>query len=265
MEPKLSPRHQEILRLAADGLTDKEIAATIGISRETVATHWKRIRNSFEASSRTAIIAQVIGSAPTEEDERSNELLRELEERDRLQAALAETNKTLQAELERRTAMLAQSRQDSDKVRSQTMKRLERLEELNTILTKAGIVPNRGEYGGSWRKLWVSDSIAAWGYTPEQALNGDITPMNTLVPEDIVHSLRGTEKVVRGQAKAVLSHRVICADGSHRVVLDLISAEPIGPDGIGQCTMIAVDLTDYVDEIRSLIERGWPDFPLRDE
>lgn len=262
----LPQRQQEILRLAASGMTDKEIASALGISRDTVASHWKRIRQTFDLSSRTAIIAQVIGKGGLAEGAHvePNRLLYEMAVRDRTQAELEEANAKLQKEIEKRTQMLAQARQEADRNRSQIMARLEYLEELNSLLTQVGIVPNLGEHSGSWRKTWVAESISAWGYTPEQATSGEITPMNTLEPEDIVHSLRGTEKVRNGQSRIALSHRVICADGSRRVILDLVRAEPVGPDGIGRCVMVAIDITEFVDEIKNLIRRGWPDLPLQD-
>ena len=44
MRPLLGKREHEILRLLADGCTDKEIAATVFISPRTVQNHLTRIR-----------------------------------------------------------------------------------------------------------------------------------------------------------------------------------------------------------------------------
>ena len=40
---KLRPREEEVLRLAARGLDNAAIAAHLGITRGTLATHWKYI------------------------------------------------------------------------------------------------------------------------------------------------------------------------------------------------------------------------------
>lgn len=40
---RLSPRQEEVLRLIADGLTDKEIAARLGMRTRTVRTHLERL------------------------------------------------------------------------------------------------------------------------------------------------------------------------------------------------------------------------------
>ena len=39
---RLSPRQEQILSLIADGLTDKEIAAELGLRQRTVRTHLER-------------------------------------------------------------------------------------------------------------------------------------------------------------------------------------------------------------------------------
>lgn len=55
--PHLSDRERTVLLLAADGLTDKEIARNLGISLKTVGTYWDRMRQKSAASSRTQVLA----------------------------------------------------------------------------------------------------------------------------------------------------------------------------------------------------------------
>jgi DNA-binding NarL/FixJ family response regulator len=50
----LTARQREILRLLVDGLTDKEIAAALGITRRTAGYHVATIRAKLNAPSRTA-------------------------------------------------------------------------------------------------------------------------------------------------------------------------------------------------------------------
>lgn len=51
-------RGDQLLRLAAEGLTDKEIAAALGISPETVRTYWGRLRARSSARNRSEVIAK---------------------------------------------------------------------------------------------------------------------------------------------------------------------------------------------------------------
>lgn len=55
---RLPAREAEILACAAKGLTDKQIAMELGISRDTVGTYWRRILLRYNASSRTEVVAR---------------------------------------------------------------------------------------------------------------------------------------------------------------------------------------------------------------
>ena len=51
-------REEQVLVLAAGGLTDKEIAIRLGISPDTVGTYWRRVLAKYQASSRTECFAK---------------------------------------------------------------------------------------------------------------------------------------------------------------------------------------------------------------
>ena len=55
--PLLSPREQQLLKLAAAGFTDTAIAEQLGISEATVGTYWGRVRIKFGPYSRTELVA----------------------------------------------------------------------------------------------------------------------------------------------------------------------------------------------------------------
>jgi len=54
--PRATPREREILRLVAEGCTDREVAERLGISPHTVATHLKRLRERAGCRSRAALV-----------------------------------------------------------------------------------------------------------------------------------------------------------------------------------------------------------------
>lgn len=98
-----TPREREILDCAAHGLTDKEIAAKLGISRETVATYWKRIRQRLDGASRTEAVARAL-KIQSESDKESleferQELLDEIAARERKLELLRLTAKRFEAVL----------------------------------------------------------------------------------------------------------------------------------------------------------------------
>lgn len=54
---RLSPREREVLRLMADGMTDKAIGAALSVSTRTVSHHVAAILKKLDAESRTAAVA----------------------------------------------------------------------------------------------------------------------------------------------------------------------------------------------------------------
>ena len=58
----LTPRELQIVRLIADGLTGKEVGASLGIGESTVETHVEHIRTKLEARSRPHLVAKAIAA-----------------------------------------------------------------------------------------------------------------------------------------------------------------------------------------------------------
>lgn len=59
-QPRLTPRELEVLAQVAEGLTDKEIAAELGIGIETVRTHLVNVFQKLGAASRLQAIRHAI-------------------------------------------------------------------------------------------------------------------------------------------------------------------------------------------------------------
>jgi DNA-binding CsgD family transcriptional regulator len=62
----LSPREDEIVALAVDGLTNDAIAATLNLSPGTVNTYWTRIRLKVGGVARTDTVAKIIADRSEE-------------------------------------------------------------------------------------------------------------------------------------------------------------------------------------------------------
>jgi DNA-binding CsgD family transcriptional regulator len=58
--PVLTRRESEIVRLVADGLSDKEIAASLHLSRNTVRTHLRRLFHKYALHSRAEAVAVLL-------------------------------------------------------------------------------------------------------------------------------------------------------------------------------------------------------------
>lgn len=59
-EATLTPREAEVLSLLADGLSNKQIAARLGISTNTVKTHLELVFEKLEVSTRAEAVAVAV-------------------------------------------------------------------------------------------------------------------------------------------------------------------------------------------------------------
>ncbi|BBC29807.1 hypothetical protein SGFS_011010 [Streptomyces graminofaciens] len=57
---QLSPREREILLLAAHGMSDSEISASLSISPRTVGAHLSSIRDKLSAKNRTHLVVRAL-------------------------------------------------------------------------------------------------------------------------------------------------------------------------------------------------------------
>lgn len=267
MAKSLSPRLLDVLRLAAEGLTDKQIAKQLGVTPGTVATHWKRLRVHFNSSSRTEVVARVIAGASEArqaEDRSDRELLLfEIAQRERAEEELRRANEKLANLVQERADLLASVMAKYERKQTEIQNRLEDLEQLNMIMRRFGILASRGTYGASWRKTWCSEVIQNFGYTPGEVVNGDVTIFNTIVPTDLAHSLAEVEALEPGTPRLLCTHRIHTKDGRQRHLLDMLAFDPVDETGTGNCEMVAVDVTDWVDQIAEKISDGWPVLPLK--
>ena len=91
--PDLSLREQQILRLAAHGLTDQGIANRLGITRNTVSTYWGRIRSKLGPVNRAELVASYVR-------ERAGEVLEKLRSENRKLVEDIERHTALEQELQ---------------------------------------------------------------------------------------------------------------------------------------------------------------------
>lgn len=59
----LTPREEQVVRMAADGLSSKEIARALGIAKRTVDGHFGHARKRAAAKTRTELVAMVLSQA----------------------------------------------------------------------------------------------------------------------------------------------------------------------------------------------------------
>lgn len=57
---KLSPREGEVLRLAVEGLQNKEISHAVGCADSTIISYWKRIFSKTYTKTRNQVLSSII-------------------------------------------------------------------------------------------------------------------------------------------------------------------------------------------------------------
>lgn len=60
---KLAPKERDVIRLASDGLTDKQIAKQLKVAGATLKTYWSRIRSKLDAVNRVHAVAKALAAA----------------------------------------------------------------------------------------------------------------------------------------------------------------------------------------------------------
>ncbi len=60
VEPTLSPREQQVLKLVANGYSAKEVAGHVGIAPRTVERHIENIRLKMRARNRAHMVTQAV-------------------------------------------------------------------------------------------------------------------------------------------------------------------------------------------------------------
>ena len=162
------PRIDQIMELAANGHPDKEIAVQLGISKHTVATHWKRLREKLGVTNRAAAVKTYLQT-------RIDEQNRQLQE---AQAELQRLHRHNQSEM---SAMLSGSQRRVVELEA-------RLKEMG-FLDRASNVAHAAAYElqsvepVSYR--YLSSSAKQFGMNVAALLTGETTFYEKIFPEDL--------------------------------------------------------------------------------
>jgi DNA-binding CsgD family transcriptional regulator len=65
----LTPREEQVVRMAADGLSSKEIARALGIAKRTVDGHFNHARKSVAVKTRTELVVMVLSQTTNSGDD----------------------------------------------------------------------------------------------------------------------------------------------------------------------------------------------------
>ena len=255
---ELSARQQEILRLAADGLTDKEIAKRLSIALETVRTHWKRLRDRFDTSSRTQIVAIGLQADAMMKSGLVSEglelLLLETAERKRAEIELEAINEQLRKSLDERNRLLAELRYKRSTKLEQLTSGISALTDLQTATENGPTVVSLGTMDETWQKVYMSNTYELLtGRTVADMLSGKVTPIDFVYTDDLGRIVTELERGIReGGNHFTIEYRGIRKDSSLFWCREWIHVER-GADGTPTHytgVMIPLDLLGNIEDSR---------------
>lgn len=259
----LTDRQLEIVQLAAEGLSDQEVADRLGLSIYTVQTHWKNIRESFDAKHRSAIIAQVLKQKQRQKSEGLSEqnqlLLIQSIENQKLLAELEATNLKLAEALAENQRLLSSQMSVTAKLVNTKSAELENLRQLSNLLGIQQVVVHEGEYGASWRKTYMSESVNAFGYTSEQWTEAEITIYDIMRPEDTARALRNLENLDGKRERCIIIYKALTADQKDILLIDFITMQPFDDHGVGRYQAFTFEITEWIELLKEAIANGMPE------
>ncbi len=226
----MSGRGEEILGFAAQGLTDKQVAARLGISVRTVEGHWRRLRESHQLPNRSSLIAALHRTAIVEPDWYSEQIA-ELATRYELQARAhaSEIHAEITA-LHQRISALQDLESEAQHLRG--------------LLNQNQALAYRLDYRAPHACLYMSDSVEALGYAPVDFLSGRMLICNLVHPEDFSTIWRSTLRdLPNGSGQLERRYRVMTRFGEVRHLFERVTLERNSQGQPHVCSCVAFDVT----------------------
>lgn len=233
----MASRGEEVLLLAASGLTDKEIADNLSISIRTVEGHWRRLREQTGFSNRAGLVAHHL-SAKHESIAAEAELLQSTIE------TLSRLNETIQEQADSQSAAL----QNEINLLYTEVNRLKQIsqtqQELNAIILKGNVLAFRVIAESPYPCIFMSDSIRNFGYRPTDFTDHHYPITALFHPGDFAKIwTEALAQVETGTHRIERKYRLLTKRGEERVVLDRCVYEESSEGTPATLSIFAFDVT----------------------
>lgn len=241
----MAGRGEEILHLAAEGFTDKEIAEKLSISVRTVEGHWRRLREQTGLPNRAGLLGhflrrEQLGDSDGSVQDLQTALAKLSSECEQLKLMHRESG----LEFGRRSAVM---HEEINRLYNE-MKTLEEVaqdrSELNAIVLKSSVIAFRFRAEPPYKCLFMSDSIHSLGYHPQDFTSGLRSVTSLIHPEDFVMAWSDAlEQIRSGTHRLDRKYRILSSVGEPRLVLDRCIYEPAGKRSPATISIFAFDIT----------------------
>jgi DNA-binding CsgD family transcriptional regulator len=252
----MARRGEEILSLAANGLTDKQIADQLKISVRTVESHWRRMREETGIPNRSGLLGAMLQERLERERAIFEEKIATLEREIKNFADREGEAKLLQTKFEdsvrERSRVLHEELSTLyDQVTKLKARQIEG-EVLNAIVLKSSVLAYRIAYEAPHEILYMAESVRQFGYRPDDFTGGG-APLSVLVhPEDFSNIwAEAMLEFEKGRRMVDRRFRLIASNGDirwvfERAVLELdVDDNPISIAAfVFDITHLGTDLAD---------------------
>jgi PAS domain S-box-containing protein len=151
----------------------------------------------------------------------------------------------LRLEVMRKTAELSHELEGRRKIELQLRQALDRLSELDRIITKSPAVAFVWESAPGWPVSYVSDNVALFGYLPREFTAGEITYATIIFPDDLP---RVAEEVTRFSAEGrndfTQFYRIVTRPGEVLWIEDRTTVERDGSGMPVRYQGVLIDITE---------------------
>lgn len=244
----MARRGEEILGLAADGLTDKQIADELKISVRTVESHWRRMREETGIPNRAGLLGAMLSEKLDRErltfETKIAELQAQIQNYGQREAELKTAHAQFEDKIRERSRVLHEELNTLyDQVNKLKARQVEG-ELLNAIVLKSSVLAYRLDYSPPHQALYVSESVRQFGYRPDDFTNGG-APLSVLVhPEDFTQIwAEALLEFEKGRRMVDRRYRLLTRNGDIRWVFERAILELNAEDGPESIAAFAFDIT----------------------
>ncbi|ARU39928.1 hypothetical protein CCB80_01755 [Armatimonadetes bacterium Uphvl-Ar1] len=233
----MASRGEEILLLAASGLTDKQIAEQLCISTRTVEGHWRRLRESSGTNNRAGLIARHYENSKIQLAEANLALKSQIEtlesERIHLQQLSNQNSAILQTEINQLYQEVNRLKQNAKPT-----------DELNSIVIKGNVLAFRILAEAPYNCLYMSDSVRLFGYRPTDFTTNQVPITQLFHPADFATAWsKALAQIESGTHRLERKYRILSKRGEERTILDRCIYEEATPGQPATLSVFAFDIT----------------------
>ncbi|MCB0826774.1 MAG: PAS domain-containing protein [Armatimonadetes bacterium] len=250
----MSQRGDEILELAANGYSDKEIADQLMISVRTVEGHWKRLRDRTGQPNRAGVLGalyqQRLDNLRSDYESQLATLQNSLVERDSKEEELNNRFAAFEDQVRERSRILHEELNALHTQVSQ-LKSAGSENHLAQVILKSNVLAYRIRFSAPHECLYMSASVRQYGFRPDDFTERG-TPVSLLIhPEDAPQVLSSALLQFNDGADMVdRRYRIMSKRGEIRWVYDRAVVERDSNGNPESISAFAFDITHLGADIR---------------